>query len=174
MVNMLCQEQPKEWDHFLPAALFAYREIPDQSLGFSPFELLFGHSVRGPMHILKQLWTSEDAEPEVRTTTQYVVDLKSKIQETCALAKRNLEKVTSTQSVYSKKNAVKREFIAGDKVLLLLPMKNNKLKLAWQGPYQVSEKVGPHKYRVRCDNRYRVYHVNLLRKHAVCQDRVLP
>ena len=42
ILKRLCSEQPKEWDRYIPAALFAYREVPQSSLGFSPFELLFG------------------------------------------------------------------------------------------------------------------------------------
>ena len=38
----------------LPYLLFAYREVPQSSTGFSPFELLYGHTVRGPLDILKE------------------------------------------------------------------------------------------------------------------------
>ena len=36
----MCVERPNDWDKYLPALLFAVREIPQESLGFSPFELL--------------------------------------------------------------------------------------------------------------------------------------
>ena len=35
----------KNWDTLLPYLLFAYREVPQSSTGFSPFELLYGHTV---------------------------------------------------------------------------------------------------------------------------------
>ena len=28
MLKRMCQERPKDWDRYLPAALFAYREVP--------------------------------------------------------------------------------------------------------------------------------------------------
>lgn len=31
-----------DWDKWLPFILFAYREVPQASTGFSPFELLYG------------------------------------------------------------------------------------------------------------------------------------
>lgn len=43
----------KDWDEYLPYLLFAYREVPQESTGFSPFKLLFGRRVRGPIDILK-------------------------------------------------------------------------------------------------------------------------
>ena len=44
-LHRMCAERPKDWDKYLPALLFAIREVPQESLGFSPFELLYGRSV---------------------------------------------------------------------------------------------------------------------------------
>ncbi|XP_047481664.1 uncharacterized protein LOC125034066 [Penaeus chinensis] len=46
MIKKLCVDHPKDWDRYIPAALFAYREIPNDSLKFSPFELLYGRQIR--------------------------------------------------------------------------------------------------------------------------------
>jgi len=54
MLKRMCAEKPKDWDRYLPALLFAYREVPQESLGFAPFELLYGRTVKGPMSILKR------------------------------------------------------------------------------------------------------------------------
>ena len=75
MLKRMCAERPKDWDRYLPALLFAYREVPQESLGFSPFELLYGRTVRGPMSILKEVWTKEATEPDVKLTYQYVLEL---------------------------------------------------------------------------------------------------
>ena len=48
--------------------MFAYREVKQDSLGYSPFELLYGRTVRGPMSILREMMTNEKVEPEVKTT----------------------------------------------------------------------------------------------------------
>jgi len=63
ILKRMCAERPKDWDRYLPTLLFAYREVPQESLGFSPFELLYGRTVRGPMSILKELWTKQGTEP---------------------------------------------------------------------------------------------------------------
>ena len=33
--------------------LFAYQEVPQASTGFSPFDLLYGRAVNGPLDMLK-------------------------------------------------------------------------------------------------------------------------
>ncbi len=59
----------------MPVVLFAYREATQGSLGFSPFELLYGCTVRGPMQILKELWVKDGEQPDTKTVYQYVLDL---------------------------------------------------------------------------------------------------
>ena len=44
----------KDWDKLLPYLLFAYQEVLQASTGFSPFELLYGRAVRGPLDILRE------------------------------------------------------------------------------------------------------------------------
>lgn len=69
MLKRMCAERPKDWDKYLNALLFAYRDIPQESLGFSPCKLLYGHTVRGPMKILKELWTKEIPNEDVNQHT---------------------------------------------------------------------------------------------------------
>ena len=51
------------WDDLLPHVMFAYREVPQSSTGFSPFELLYGREVRGPLDVVKNAWEKPDAAP---------------------------------------------------------------------------------------------------------------
>ena len=48
MLKRLCSEQPRQWHRYINPLLFAYREVPQESTGISPFELLYGRAVRGP------------------------------------------------------------------------------------------------------------------------------
>lgn len=142
ILRRLCTERPKDWDKYISAALFAYRDATQESLGFSPFELVYGRTVRGPIRILRELWTKEVNDPEVRTTYQYIVDLKQRLESTCTMAKETLEKATQRYRVNYNKRAKKRDMNVGEKVLVLLPTSSNKLLLQWRGPYEILEKVG--------------------------------
>jgi len=59
MLKKLCVERPTDWDRYVEAVLFAYREVKQDTLGFSPLELLYGRTVTGPMAILRELWSKE-------------------------------------------------------------------------------------------------------------------
>ena len=92
MLKRLCQDQLKQWHRLINPVLFAYREVPQESTGFSPFQLLYGHSVRGPGMILKELWTKEVNIPEVKSSYEYVTELRERLEDSLKLAQEELEK----------------------------------------------------------------------------------
>ena len=79
ILKKMIVEQPKLWHRYIDPLLFAMRSVPNSS-GFSPFELMFGRRCRTHMSILKELWTGQNHEPEVKTTYQYVLDLRERIE----------------------------------------------------------------------------------------------
>ena len=59
-------QEGKDWDRLIPALLFAYREVPQESAGFSPCEPLYGRDVCGPLDILKESWVAgKRSDPNV-------------------------------------------------------------------------------------------------------------
>jgi len=72
-------EKPKDWHRYLGLLMFAVIDTPQDSTGFTPFELLYGHKVRTPMALLKRIWTDDDEDPEVKTLYQYVIDLRDRV-----------------------------------------------------------------------------------------------
>lgn len=70
------------------------------------------------------------------------------------------------QRVYNRPSQP-REFQPGDQVLVLLPNASCKFLASWQGPYTVTERVGPVMYLLRQPGSRRaeqIYHVNLLKR----------
>ncbi|XP_062613758.1 uncharacterized protein LOC134275492 [Saccostrea cucullata] len=163
ILRRLCAERPTDWDKYLSASLFAYRDAPQESLGFSPFELVYGHEVRGPMKILRELWTKEVADSGVRTTYQYVVDLKERLEATCRLARENLQKSSEKYRKYYNKGARNRQMSKGEKVLILLPTASNKLQMQWKGPYEIIERLGKVDYRINVNGKIKTFHANMLK-----------
>ena len=70
-------QKGKDWDKLLPYLLFAYREVPQASTGFSPFELMYGRHVRGPLDILRESWTSSKCSGE--SVVSYVLTVQQKL-----------------------------------------------------------------------------------------------
>ncbi|XP_050030532.2 uncharacterized protein [Dermacentor andersoni] len=165
MLRRMCTEQPKDWDRFIEPLLFAYREVPQASTGFSPFELLYGRNVRGPLAILKELWTGARLEEEVKTAYQYVVDLRERLETTCQMAHEALDEAGERYKRYYDRGAKARIMRPGDQVLLLLPTEHNKLAMRWKGPYVIKERKGEVDYVVESNGAVKTFHANMLKKY---------
>ena len=166
MLMRMCTERPKDWDKYIDPLLFAYREAPQESLGFSPFELLYGWPVRGAMQILKQLWSKET----VRSTYQYVIELRDGLESTLAIAQDNLNKMSRKYKRHYDQKAGKRQLKVGDKALVLLPTDKNKLLMGWKGPDEVVEKLSPLDYRIRKGGKEKNFHINMLKQYLERED----
>ena len=90
-------ECPMDWDKYVDPLLFVYREVSQEGLGFSPFELIYGWPVRGPMQILRELWTKKTVDPQVRTTYAYVVNLRDLLESKMSLAHEILQNTCMSQ-----------------------------------------------------------------------------
>jgi len=118
------------------------------------------------MELLQRIWTDEDADPEVKTLYQYVVDLRDRVEETCKMAKEELSKVQVRNQKCCSRRTRDRKLQVGDSVLLLVPTKRNKLTLAWRGPYKVVGIVGYFDYRVEVSpDKVKTYHINMLKRY---------
>ena len=51
--------------------------------------------MRGPVQILKELWTKGTDVPEVKTSYQYVLELRERLHDTMKIALEELEKSQS-------------------------------------------------------------------------------
>ena len=47
MLRSLAGEHPKQWDHILPQAEYAYNDSPNRSIGQIPFHIVYGMHPRG-------------------------------------------------------------------------------------------------------------------------------
>ena len=164
MLKKVANKEGKNWDELLPYLLFAYRKVPQASTGFSPFELVYGRPVRGPLDILREAWEANPKTPE--SIVSYVLLMQDRFTKLRDLVRVNLERAQDAQKTWYDQNSRSREFEPGDQVLVLLPTSTNKLLAEWQGPYPITRRIGPVTYEIKMTDRrkqQRVFYVNMLR-----------
>ncbi|XP_056605021.1 uncharacterized protein LOC130421252 [Triplophysa dalaica] len=165
MIRKFVHEDAKNWDKWLEPLLFAVREVPQASTGFSPFELLYGRQPRGVLDVLREAW--EDGPSASKNQIQYVLDLRTKLHTLGRLSMENLLQAQERQSRHYNRGARLRKFSPGEKVLVLLPTSSSKLLAKWQGPFEVTRRIGDLNYEVVRSDRsgaHQIYHLNLLKK----------
>ncbi len=168
LLRKTASDSGKDWDRLLPFLLFAYREVPQASTGFSPFELLFGREVRGPLDILKESWVANHRSSE--SVVSHVLAMRDRMESMTGLVQEHLKDAQARQKRWYDRRARDRVFQPGDQVLVLLPTSSSKLLARWHGPYKVIRKEGKVTYLIDLHDtrkRKRVLHVNMLREwHA--------
>ena len=166
MLKKCCSDSQKDWDDGVPFVLFASREVVQESLGFSPAELVFGHEVRGPLKLLKEHLISP--RKEAQGIPEYVAKLRARLQLACSLAKDALTSSQVKMKQRHDRKAVIHSFQPGDKVLILTPTSGSSLSAKFSGPYVVEKKVSETNYVIHTPDRRRrnrVCHVNMIKRH---------
>ncbi|KAL2089275.1 hypothetical protein ACEWY4_013963 [Coilia grayii] len=165
MIRTYCASCAGDWDVAIPFLLFAIRDAVNDSTGFSPFELVYGHEVRGPVKLMQEKFL----EPRGQCSLlQYVAVFKDRLRAACEVARANLEGAKELMKEHFDKKAVVRSFSVGEKVLALMPLRGDKLSTRFCGPYSIVKQVGEHNYVLNTPDRRRstqLCHVNLLKKY---------
>ena len=165
MLKKAMDTDGKNWDQLLPHVLFAVREVPQASTGFSPFELLYGRRPRGLLDLAKEAWESRPSPH--RTMVDQVEQVRDRMAQVWPIVRNHLRQAQQAQARVYNRGAQLRIFLPGDLVLVLIPTAECKFLAKWQGPYEVVDRVGEVNYRVRQQGRRKptqLYHINLLKQ----------
>ena len=166
MLRCYCQDEGKEWPAGLPFVLFAIRDSVHESLGYTPFELVFGHRVKGPLEILKNDWMRKrQVEFDL---SEYAVKFRERLQRAVQSACEHLRKSKVKMKERYDRQAKDRRFEPGDQVLTLVPTMQNPLRDRYTGPYTVEKRVGEVGYLLSTPGekkKSRLVHVNMLKRY---------
>ncbi|KAJ1143845.1 hypothetical protein NDU88_010147 [Pleurodeles waltl] len=167
MIGGLPEAMRRKWDVLLPCLLFAYREVPQRGVGFSPFELLYGYPVRGPLSIVKEGLENAPKTPP-QDVVSYMLALRNQMTRFWKEAQSNLEASQEVMKQWYDQKATLVEFQPGDKVWVMEPVEPRALQDRWSGPFEIKERKGEATYLVDLQtprNPLRVLHVNRLKAH---------
>ncbi len=156
MLRAYCFELERDWEEGVPWLLFASREVVQESLGFSPAELVFGHTPRGPLTVLKEKWLCDS---KCGILPEYVTKFRTRLYRARELAKQNLEKTQNKMKTWFDKKAREWIFSPGDKVLVLLPVPGGSLQARYSGPYVVEKKLSDRDYVIHTPDAFLNYKV---------------
>ena len=165
MIRTYCVDDPGDWDRGIPFLLFAARDAVNESTGFSPFELVFGHEVRGPLKLVKEKFLGQEAEVNI---LDYVSQFKARLRAACGIAREHLKGAQEKMKATYDQHVQERSFKVGDVVLVLLPIRGDPLHARFSGPYVVGEKISDVNYVINTPDRRkkkRLCHINMLKAY---------
>ena len=163
----------KNWDKQLKYILFAYRSAPHCVTGFSPFTLMYGREVKGPLDVLQESWLSSGCENV--NVGEWLVAVKAKMAELSSIVSDRERAAKAKMKMYHDRTAKAKNFEAGEMVLVRKPGIHSKMGASWAGPFQVERKISPVTYKIQVPGKpsqSKVLHSNLLKKWSTTASRV--
>ena len=154
-----------EWDRQLKYLLFAYRDTPHCVTGFSPFSLMYGRDVRGPLHFLKTSWI--EGEVDVCSVGDWLVSVKARMSEMAEVVTDREVQAKAKMKMFYDRSASAKTFSEGDMVLVRRPLLKKKMDCSWEGPFEIEKQVSPVTYALKLPGRStkaKILHCNLLKE----------
>ena len=150
LIRSICGEKPKQWDHALAQAEFAYNSSVHRTIGRSPFSVVY---TKTPRHTLDLIKLPKGADISIAA--------KNMAEQCQAITEEVREKIEKANEKYKKAtDKYRREklFEVVDQVMVYLrrecfPIgKYSKLQPRKYGPYQVVRKINDNAYVVQIPN----------------------
>jgi hypothetical protein len=184
MVRSYLKGQQYNWDRYLGCLAGAYRATVNEATGFTPNRLttgftpnrlMLGREVRLPAEVI---FGSGTTEGEIEHYPEFVENLKERMQKAHEVARQHLQRYACRQKAgYDAKVAV-NAYQKGDLVWFLSDLQQQditpKLRVPYEGPFLVVEKVNDLDYVVQFNSKgkRRVVHHNRLKPYR--GDKKLP
>ncbi|XP_069176776.1 uncharacterized protein [Procambarus clarkii] len=165
MLRKFCYDRQSKWVEELPYLLFAVRSVPNESLGISPFEMIFGHSVRGPLEVARDHWLDEETNEDI---VDWLSTNKGGLFSAWEMATKTLENTQKAIKSRYDRRTKQKEFQVGDLVLVCTPTITGSLSARFVGPYPVVKKVTNLNYLLSTPDRRKketLVHVNMIKKY---------
>ena len=173
MLAMYVSKHQRDWDRFIPFALFAYRTAVQESTKETPFYLIYGRDPCLPLDVVLSAPISKYASVD-----DYKQEVIRRTQEARYVAQQSIERAQFNQATNydASKKTKDSEFRVGDRVWLYTPQVakglSSKLAHLWNGPYRIIRKLSDVNVEIEENPRRKtIVHVNRCKHYHDRQPR---
>lgn len=150
------KEEPIFWDEYLDYATFSYNITQNTTTGYSPFEIVYGYSIKVPISIT--------GERPTYNYEHYVQELRFKLKNIHNTAQQNiLIRKKNNKINYDNKSIKTIDLKKNDLVLVLKNKKDHKFDVSYEGPFRVEKMISPVTALIRKKKKSYKIHVNRLK-----------
>jgi hypothetical protein len=150
MLSMFTSPGQRDWGEYLPYVMMAYRSAVQDTIGYSPNQMMLGRETELPIDIV--MGHPEEGVIE-GNQHKYVDEMKERMTLVHDLARKNIQMKSDHQKRnYDLKTHVHR-YEPGDAVWLHNPARKKgvspKLSRPWEGPFRVIKRLSDVTYRIQ-------------------------
>lgn len=171
MLSAFVSDHGDDWDEWVDPVVFAYNTSRQESIGYSPYEVIFGRVPRMPLELELGVPLHNPAKH-----TEYTRSTRRIINDIREIARNNLVKAREGQAKQTTERLGSwKPFSSGQAVWLKRP-KKWKFGPKWIGPYTILHRLGVnYKLKSKEGKVSIVHHDNLKLSHIPCGNgRVVP
>jgi hypothetical protein len=166
VLSKYCKAEP-DWDLKLPLVLFAIRTSEHATMGFSPFNLVYGREARLPWDVV---YGSAEAPNTPMPRERWVAERREHMSKVFKMVQDLTSRPQLQQKQYFDKNKSGKfqTFLEGEQVMYCDPAarkKQGKLNKPWFGPYQVLEKLSDALYKLQMHGKEVIVNTQRLKKY---------
>ena len=147
LLSMAASENERDWDLHIPMVMMAYRTSVQESIGCTPFYLMFGREGRLPADVMFRLPSSP------MQVNKYAQDMRFRMEQAYQLVRDRLQLQQRRQKALYDRTTKGSLYAIGDHVWLHCPAvpigKSAKLHRYWQGPYKVIDVLGKVLFKIQ-------------------------
>ena len=171
MLSMYVSKHQRDWDRFIPFALFAYRTAVQDSTRETPFYLVYGRDPCLPLDAVLSAPISKYASAD-----DYKQEVIRRTQEARYVAQQSIERAQFNQATFYDRHAKETAFKVGDRIWLYTPQVKqgltSKLAHLWNGPYRIIRKISSVNVEIEeSPRRKTIVHVNRCKPYVDRQPR---
>ena len=170
---MYVSEHQKDWDLFIPYALFTYRTAVQSSTNETPFYLMYGRDPRLPIDV--SLLKARETYSDINDYRGVIAD---RLLAARQLTHDNIELAQQRQKTQYDKTAKERSYDIGQKAWLYTPNNrkglSSKLTHNWHGLYRILAKRSAVNYLLDANDErdyVQTVHVNRLKPFISAENR---
>ena len=157
-----CKDKLGLWEEYLPYFLFVIRSVPNNATGYSPFDILLAHTVKGPLELLRD---NMEEGNKFSSVEKWINTSRGKLLEMWYLAKQNIVKYQKKMKGKYDIGTKKHSFEEGQHALVLQQPVGHKFQSKFIGPYEIVKKCNDSNYVVQLPGRKFKCHINMLKAY---------
>jgi len=167
LLHFAMREHGRGWHKAVPFLVWCMREVPNATLGVSPFMMQYGVQPRGLLSLIKDHWSGFQTLPTIKPVEQYLSELKKQLETTREFAEQHAKAAQDQYAKYYNVKARDKTFKVGEEVIVLEKDSNSKTFARWKTGTVVNV-LSPHSYIVSMPNGSRRHlHATRMRKLMV-------
>lgn len=147
MLTVFVNKSKRNWDHYLPLLMMAYRSAVHESTGVSPCSMMLGREITLPIDIMYGL---PEKEHQI-SSTEYANDLSECLKFLHEFARDKLRLTGQTMKKHYDHKSCKKTYEVGMPVWLHVEKRGigSSLEKEWHGPFVIINKLNDVIFRVQ-------------------------